>query len=397
MYRNSLLSDLISKVMGHGGTEMGRVFRDDSYKPQHKAAYIAGRVANSFAADGERVPIWLLNYPLAQTSVQGEIASTAAGLAPDYYNLRREIAARKGVPIDVVNREEVDRNWAAREGWHHAGNPREASAPMGLPGGLVRNIIPLLASTTVVGTSSNHDLLNLAGGGRAKGYEAVLADPNDPTRTTNPIGEIALRYFAGRSGRLLPWEQFTEERPDVSPSDYGAARAHQFDKGPGGVGLFKSTGRNLDGEPEFTMLGFRVPLTAAASAGGGMVGAVAGARTLEKLIGEKMNQRLVERITANTTATHTPARFEGVGTFSMERPGMRKLVGALGGGLVGAVSGNLSSRAVNDLVIQPTFYPERVAAEQIWQQQQARKAQLAQQVRNISTPPPPPPPQQLQP
>ena len=48
---------------------------------------------------------------------------------------------------------------------------------------------------------------------RQPGYKATLPDPMNPTETTNPLGELANRYFLGRSGGLLPYDEFVKERP----------------------------------------------------------------------------------------------------------------------------------------------------------------------------------------
>jgi hypothetical protein len=354
IWRDSVIGDVLGSLLTGGQSEYGRVLKDQRYSPAAKAAYGAGRVIHSFVNDGDRVPWWLLNFPLAQTNVQGQMATTAAGLAPDYATLRSEVANEKGVDRSMVSRSEVDAKWAQREGWSHPDVEVQRGAHHGLPAGLARAVIPLLAASTVVATSGNTDLGNLIEGGRAKGHLAILQDPDDPSKTTNVPAELALRYFLGRSGRLLPWDEFTAERPDVSPDDYRAAIGYQFNKGPLDLGIFRNTGRNLEGEPSFAMLGFEVPLSAASSAGGGMVGAIAGARTADRMIEAHRRK--------NAIAELTP------GTFSMQRPGMRKLVGAILGGAAGAASGNLGSRAINETIIQPTLYPERVREAQLWDQ-----------------------------
>jgi hypothetical protein len=87
----------------------------------------------------------------------------------------------------------------------------------------------LVASALSLGAlpilSGNVDVLNPLEGGRVKGYSAVFADPEDPTKSTNPIAEIGARYFLGRKGKLLtPSQGFFEERPDVTPEEYAKAQ-----------------------------------------------------------------------------------------------------------------------------------------------------------------------------
>ncbi|MCE2837096.1 MAG: hypothetical protein LW834_09045, partial [Cyanobium sp. 49614_E6] len=148
----------------------------------------------------------------------------------------------------------------------------------------------------------------------------------------------------GRTGRVLPWEEFTAERPDVSYDDYQSYAAYQFDKGPLGIGLIRGTTRNLDGEPEAAMMGFRVPLSAATAAAGAMAGGYLGATNAEQFINAEMQDRL-----------------------KLGTAGGRRLAGAAVGGLLGAIGGKISGNLANDLVIQPILNPERVAAAAAWQ------------------------------
>jgi hypothetical protein len=306
------------------------VFNDPHLGPGAKAAYVAGRFTHDLLTDGSRVPYWALNHPLAVTSFIGESAVNRAGLAPDYKAERR-------VNPDL-SRGEIDDAFAKAQGFS------TPSHLEGVPLGVARYAIPALAAATMMEASGNHNLLNAFGGGRPAGFEAIIPTEGDSRVSANPALEGLYRYLFGRTGRLLPWEQFSAERPDVSPQDFQAYQAYQFDKGPLGIGLFKGTDRNIDGEPEVSMMGFRVPLSAAAATSGSLIGAVAGANEL-------------------------PARI------SQELPGMkavghRRLAGAMLGGILGALSGEAGGQAVNNLVIQPLINPEAVAAKAQWQQQQ---------------------------
>ena len=295
-----------------------------------KASYVAGRLGHDLLTDGSRVPYWALNHPLAVTGVLGDMATAAAGLEPDYQAYRAK--------NDRLTQEEIDEDWARKMGFS-AGQHIE-----GIPLGLARNAIPAMAAAAMIQASGNHNMLNALGGGRPDGFQAVLPSEEDSRVSTNPVLEAAARYVFGRTGRLLPWEEFTQERPDVSPEDYKSYAGYQFDKGPMGIGLIKGTGRNIDGEPEFTMMGFRVPFSAGTATGGAMVGAIAGAQQLQDLIPQTMP--------------------------GMKSIGHRRLAGAALGALAGAISGRLGGQAVNDLVIQPVMNPEAVAREQQWLAQQ---------------------------
>lgn len=65
---------------------------------------------------------------------------------------------------------------------------------------------------------------------RPEGYAAVVPTEDDPRETSNMLAEVAARYILGREGKLLPYDEFAKERPDVSNSDYQAYKAYKFDK-----------------------------------------------------------------------------------------------------------------------------------------------------------------------
>lgn len=65
-------------------------------------------------------------------------------------------------------------------------------------------------------------------GGRKLGYEAVIPDEDDPTRTSNPLLAAGTKYFLGREGQILPWDQgFNAERPDVSRQEYNRYKDYE--------------------------------------------------------------------------------------------------------------------------------------------------------------------------
>ena len=177
----------------------------------------------------------------------------------------------------------------------------------------------------------------------------------DKTQSENPLLELGARYLFGRTGRVLPWDEFTVERPDVSPTDFGNYRAYQFDSGPF-LGIIKGTNRNIDAEPEMTMTGFRVPLSAAASVAGALGGVFAGATVADNFVSDAAKKRVQEQgINAEPIK---PGR------------GHHRLAGAAIGGLLGSILGREGSRAVNATILQPMLNPEAVAAAQLWQQEQ---------------------------
>ena len=66
--------------------------------------------------------------------------------------------------------------------------------------------------------------------GGAEGYEAVIPDEDNKKQSANPVLEVATKYLMGRTGNLLPYDEFSKERPDVSRGEYNAYKAFKYDK-----------------------------------------------------------------------------------------------------------------------------------------------------------------------
>jgi hypothetical protein len=310
------------------------VFEKTSIGPAEKAAYVTGRLAHDVITDGSRMPYWALNHPLAITGVAGQAAAQYAGLSPDYAKERVELEGRG----EAATRSAIDAEFAKRNGFYHGGEGH------GVPLALARYAIPAMATGALTQLSDNTNYLNILGGGRTPGFQAVLPVQGDPTQSENALLELGARYMFGRTGRVLPWEQFHAERPDVSFDDYNRYAAYQFDKGFLNLGLIKGTTRNLDGEMEGAMMGFRVPVSAATGAVGAIAGGVFGAQQADAVINEELRNR-----------------FQG-----LHGTGNRRLAGAAIGAAIGAIGGKITGRLGNDLV-QPLLNPRSVAASQAWQ------------------------------
>ena len=333
---NRLASVAAHSVLNPAG--YSSVLKNSSLGFPEKAAYFAGRLGHDLLTDGSRIPWWALNHPLAMVSLLGELATSKAGLSPDYEAIREQLV----LADKPASNQDVENEFADRMGLYRPGNKHA------IPAVLAKTAIPAIAATTLTALSNNTNYLNILGGGRTDGFEAVMPVPGNSRESSNPILELAARYIFGRTGRVLPWQQFTAERPEVSEADYKDYAAYQFDKGPLGLGLVRATSRNLDAEPEATMLGFRVPFSAAAGAGGSILGAMAAANAVDQL-----NDKV----------------FKGKLPLP-RREGPRRLAGAALGGLAGAVAGKLGGMAVNNLVIQPALNPDRVALTNAWLAQQ---------------------------
>ena len=61
--------------------------------------------------------------------------------------------------------------------------------------------------------------------GRLDGYSAASPGQGDPRESSSPVEEFLSEMVLGRSGNLLPYRQFVEERPDVSKGEYAKYKA----------------------------------------------------------------------------------------------------------------------------------------------------------------------------
>ena len=115
---------------------------------------------------------------------------------------------------------------------------------------------------------------------RQPGYKAVVPDENDPTKSANLGQELVDRYFLGRSGALLPYDEFVKERPDVSREEYNQYKNYLF----GDKSVVKATMDGVQG-PEVTFMGKSLPLMTGILPGvAGVLGARRGVkRGLQKL------------------------------------------------------------------------------------------------------------------
>ena len=129
--------------------------------------------------------------------------------------------------------------------------------------------VQLLAAPAGVAINTGIGLMTPFGG--AEGYKAALPSEDDPTKTSNVIGEVAAKYIMGRTGDLLPWDEFKKVRPDVSRGEYNSYKAFKWDKNTdlnpfddgvmtAPMGAVKWTNEGIHG-PELQFLGKGIPLT----------------------------------------------------------------------------------------------------------------------------------------
>lgn len=161
-----------------------------------------------------------------------------------------------------------------------------------IKGPLLRNRTMRLATAVpaVIATS-----MAVGNFGRQPGFKAVIPSEADPTVSADPLGEAASRFFLGRSGALLPYDDFVKERPDVSRSEYEQYKAYLF----GSALPIKATLDGING-PEVTFLGKSVPVATgllpavAAAVGAGLGVRKAGARLRDAGILERATEARAE-------------------------------------------------------------------------------------------------------
>jgi len=168
------------------------------------AAQAAGVAASDVATDGLRNIWWFLNAPQALSSI------------------------------------------AMLHGMHTEGAKFDAGAP------LIQNRRLRLAATVPAWIGMSMAVGNF---GRQPGYKAAVPSEEDPRVAADPLSEAANRYLLGRSGRLLPYDEFVKERPDVSKGEYNAYKAYLF----GNPSPIKATVDGIHG-PEVTFMGKSIPV-----------------------------------------------------------------------------------------------------------------------------------------
>ena len=265
-----------------------------------RTGQIAGTVANDLTQDHSRSLWWLLNAPQATGNVLAELAIKHAN--PDLFSHevptfqdfayineegnkvpggipKVEMSSPGVLREEGLNPKQKARNkkayeLAMQENFiDEFGNKRKGvgisksgtySRRMYNPGDVASLMIP-----TGVAINSGIGLLNPLGG--SGGYEAVLPSQDDPTKTANVLGEVAAKYILGRTGNLLPYEEFSKYRPDVDIGEYNRYKAFKYDKEidyditDGDVnllpaGVLKATVDGIHG-PELQFLGRSLPVT----------------------------------------------------------------------------------------------------------------------------------------
>ena len=246
-----------------------------------RTGQILGTLASDITQDRGRELWWLLNAPQAVASVSQEMGLKK--FAPDLFKTK-QVVDSNGNAVRTFNKALemglVDEKGGTKKGISR-GEGGIYQQRLHEPGHVDSLLIP-----SGIAINSGLGLLNFFGG--AEGYKAALPSEEDPTKTSNVLGEVAAKYVLGRTGNLLNWEDFKKVRPDVSKDEYMKYKGFKFDNrmdfdprdGDLSVlpmGVLKYTNEGIHG-PEVQFLGRSLPLaTAILPTAGALAGTTYGA------------------------------------------------------------------------------------------------------------------------
>ena len=280
------LLNRIAEAVGKAAPERVQAHKElgMQLKPEKGPGYVPGQiggaVAGDLAQDGTRRYWWLLNALQATGEVINEAvlarANRIANLGEKYnlYGKHDVLNDLSGDVLRVKNKnqaiaqgvvKEIDGKVVPQRGYSIAGEGDDKYYQQ-------RNFEPgdlaLLSIPTGVAINSGLGLLTPFGG--AEGYKAAMPSKEDPTKAENVLGEVALKYFMGRTGNLLPYDEFSKVRPDVSKEEYDRYQAFKYDKREDWnpldgdttmlAGAIKATNEGIHG-PELQFLGRSLPVT----------------------------------------------------------------------------------------------------------------------------------------
>ena len=314
------------------------------------AAQGAGVVAGDVMSDGARNIWWFVNAPQA-----------LANLVAD------ETVQKEGYKILGRDNEPIIKNRAHR---------------------MAATLPAVLATSFGVGNVM-----------REEGYKAVLPSDADPRSAENPVAEAGARYFLGRTGGLLPYNEFVKERPDVSKDEYNRYKTYLFDKGldlnpldgdfnVGGV--VKGTVDGIHG-PEVSFMGKSIPaLTGIMPVATAIAGARRGMARAKDQLRNSPDGDLIQRNDMNYAEykdarqqykrqqqdDYDPALDSSKPTETISKEDLDEITNvyqdsqravervvlenALMGGGIGAVGGGLGGTALESVIrsLKPQYSPE---------------------------------------
>jgi len=226
-----------------------------------KAGHLAGAIAADVREDATRGLWWLLNAPQAVATVVGE--NVVANANPDLYKQDPTGVSKKNEALAVqqglINKETKE----MMPGVRYDSKSKQYTKRRYSPGAAASVMLP-----TSLAINSGMGLTNFFGG--TDGYTAAVPSKEDMTKTDNVLLEVGAKYILGRTGNLLPWEEFKKVRPDVSKADYMKYKAFKYDKNVDlnpfddgqanlPLGIAKYTNDGIHG-PEVQFLGRSLPV-----------------------------------------------------------------------------------------------------------------------------------------
>ena len=281
----------------------------------HKTGQFLGSAGADLTQDRTRGIYWLLNALQATGEVINE--SVLAKAVPQLYGIHKVAHPTKKIkipggkvdaPLRLGDKEDVGymlqekmiRPNSQGEGYVPNRGYKFKEGPEGkelFKRNYSQGMIAATAIPTGIAINSGLGLLTPFGG--AEGYKAALPSEDDPTKTSNVVGEVALKYFMGRTGDLLPYNEFKKVRPDVSRGEYKKYQAFKYDKREDwnpldgdvtlAAGAVKATTEGIHG-PEIQFLGRSLPVTTgivpySIALAGGVGGAMYGQKNKKAALG----------------------------------------------------------------------------------------------------------------
>jgi hypothetical protein len=189
--------------------------------PGGKIGQLGGALGADILQDKSRSIWWLLNAAQAAGNVINDYAIKAAN--PDLFgatdlNTPHNLNDLKAAGYTRTT--ESGREVPSEGVFNAGGRAKKRNYRSGLVGAL----------GAPAGFAINQGMGLMTPFGGYEGYEAVVPDENDPSKTSNAVAEIASKYILGRTGNLLDWDEFKKVRPDVSEGEYNAYKAFKYDK-----------------------------------------------------------------------------------------------------------------------------------------------------------------------
>ena len=331
------LRDLIDPENPYGKERRAMGMGLDEKSTAKRAGQVTGRIIQDGVRDATRGAWWLINAPQAVADVVAESAIRKANPdiveyqdVTDFEGKRVRVDAKDftaSAKAGATNRD-GDRQKNVRigdpqpDGTDKKGNPKSSrfyQRPNVAPGH-----VNALRAPTAIAINAGMGLMNYTGG--QEGYTAAIPSQEDPTKTANVLAEIAAKYIVGRTGNLLPYDEFKQVRPDVSKEEYQRYKAFKYDKSidldptDGNVnllplGILKATADGIHGpEVQFLgrSLGVNEVLLPTAAAMLGTAASVYGVKPDKGLLPDEAQKQLGRRIVRRGLIGGTAAMVGGM-------------------------------------------------------------------------------------